>query len=226
MIATEAESQTAKTAINDVLWPQIRSALNPGNPGGMPLFVDMLGPRYAHQEVAEYWMRDRLLELIASNTDVYRGAEKYALQLDATTHPTPAGYMQMGAHTGRKAASWLLDTTQVPAGPSITSPIRAGNNATVTISVPAGGTLVKPSEPDFFGLFDASDNRIDITGYSWAGNDLTLTGATQPAKLRYPCPTGKKNVDITKIIRLSDPVNRIYTGEPGFVLESMATHVF
>lgn len=228
IITTEAQSQLVKTAVNDVLWPQIRTAIHAANANGQPIWVDMLGPRYSGDELAEYWIRDRMIELIDATTRIYRGAEKYALQLDDTTHPTSGGYAQMGAHTGRKVASWLLDTTQSPRGPGVTSPVRSGNNVTVTISVPAGKTLVKPSSPDFFGLFDGSENRIPITGYSWNGNDLTLSAGSQPAKLRYPCRPidNRQNVDINNIIRLSSPVDPVYTGEPGLVLESMATHTF
>lgn len=227
MLASEAASFDAKAAILDAIFPQVRLAINASNPNGMPIWVDMLGPRYPSGELGEYWMRDRLIEIVEAGTRVYMGAEKYAVQLDGTTHPTPLGYRQIGAHVGRKAAAWLLDPTNADVrGPQITNPVRSGSDVTVTISVPSGETLEKPSSPDFFGLFDASDGRIDIDGFTWSGNDLTIHGAQTPAKLRYPCPTGENLVDISKIIRLSDPADPVYVGEPGLPLESMLTHTF
>lgn len=214
---------------------EIRTAINSGNPTGMPVWMDILGPRFPAHEIGEYLVRDKMIEIVDENTRIYRGAEKYALQLDGTTHPVAGsdGYAQMGAHTGRKVASWLVDTSQSPSGPSIINPQRNGRDVSVTISVPAGQTLVKPANPEWFGLFDGSENRIPISNFSWSDNVLTMTAAPSPApipaKLRYPCrpiPTSPINVDITKIIRLSNPVDPIYPGEPGFVLESMKTHTF
>jgi hypothetical protein len=226
-ITTEAQSISAQTAMEDVLWPQIRTALNSGTPAAVPIFVDMIGPRYASDEIAEYWMRDRLIESIDAGTNVHRGAETYGCQLDATVHPTEAGYQLMGAHAGRHVNAWIVDGVTSLRGPSIASAVRTGNNVAVTITVPATKTLVKPTAPDFFGLFDGSDNRIAITGYSWVGNVVTLTAASTPSKLRYPCrPIGSadsRTIDIDNIIRLTDPSDPVYAGEPGLLLESTVT---
>ena len=202
------------------IFDQIRTAAGDAN---MPFFVDILGQRFVSQEFNEYRLRDAMLAMIAAEADVFRGCEKYPLLLDNTTHPTTdIGYATMGAWTGRKVAAWLLDET-LP-GPSIASAVRTGNNVAVTITVPSGGTLIKPAQPDYFGLFDASDNRIPITDYSWSGDVLTITGASVPARLRYPARENKL-ADIARVVRLSNPsnANRLFVGEPGLPLESAPT---
>jgi hypothetical protein len=233
LIVSEAQSHDAQTAIEDVLWPAIRAACDSSgtNPTGMPVFVDMLGHRFDGDEMGEYWMRDRLIESVQAGYRTYYGVEKYALQLDMTTHPVKAaqGYMQQGAHAARKVGAWLLNpaaTVGSPGmrGPYISGATRSGQDVEVVITVPSGGTLIKPSEPDFFGLFDASENRLEITAFNWSGDNVTLTASGGvPAKLRYPCSTGKSVVDTSKIIRLEDPSDWVYPGEIGFPLESMKT---
>lgn len=224
-ITTQAQAADVGTAIEDVILPEIRAAMNAGTPTNVPIWLDVLGPRYSGDELPEYWIRDAMLAIIDAGTNLFRGAEKYALQLGSDAHPTPESYRQMGAHTGRKVANWLVNSATLD-GPSISTPSLSGLDVTVPISVPSGKTLVKPASPDFFGLFDGSDNAIAITGYSWSGDNLTITGASAPAKMRYPVPTGSDDVNISKIIRLSDPSDPLYTGEPGLVLESMITHTF
>lgn len=222
---------TATSAIaNDVaagmleIYSQVRAVAGSSS---LPVFVDLIGPRFAAQEFNEYRLRDAMVAMIAGASRVYRGAEKYALLLDKTTHPsTDFGYACLGAWTGRKVAAWLLDTmTTNPApGPSISSAVRTGNSVAVTIATPAGGSLVKPATPDFFGLFDASDNRIPVTGYSWSGDTLTITGATQPARFRYPARIdGAANV--ANVVRLANPSDPLFAGEPGLPLESAPTVV-
>jgi len=210
------------------IFSQLRTAMGDAN---APVFADILGYRFASNEFNEYRLRDAMLDMIDLDADIFRGAEKYALQLDSTTHPVIdyLGYGQMGAHTGRKVAAWLVDGTDLR-GPSIAGAVKTGSEVAVTITVPAGKTLVKPESPDFFGLFDENEDRVAITGYAWDGNVLTLTAENDSAaKLRYPArPVAGRTpplIDISKIIRLSDPssADRIYTGEPGLVLESAKT---
>ena len=205
---------------------EIRTAILPSGPNALPVWWDMLGPRYSANELNEYRLRDAMITEIDSLSRNFRGAEKYALLLDSSTHPTETneGYGRMGAWTGRKIVQWLKDLSELR-GPSISGTVRTGNDVAVTISTPAGKTLVKPDEPDFFGLFDVSDNRISITNYSWDGDVLTITGETQPAKMRYPARKDGSS-DITRVIRLSDPSDPLFTGEPGLPLESIQTVVF
>ena len=202
------------------IWAGIRAVARPSSPTSFPIFVDVLGIRYAGQDEHEHWVRDAQLEAIASGTNIIRGCEKYALKLGETTHPARdlGGYAQMGAHTGRIVESWLLTGT-AERGPSISSAVRTGNSVAVAISTPSGKTLLKPTEPDFFGFWDASGNALAITGFSWGDSTLTITTAGTPAKMRYPARTGRVH-DITNIIRLSAPTTPIYTGEPGLVLQS------
>jgi len=224
-VTTQSAANDVVAAMADTIIPDIRAAIDAGAPTDVPVWLDMLGPRYPGDELGEYMIRDGMIGIVEAGTNLFRGAEKYALQLGQDTHPTPAAYQQMGAHTGRKVANWLVNQTDLR-GPSITSPVLAGSNVTVTINVPSGKTLIKPSRPTFFGLFDESDAPIEITGYAWIGNDLTLTCASPPAKLRYPVRPDETLVDITRIIRLSSPSDPVYDGEHGLVLESMVTHVF
>ena len=220
---TSADATLFKTAINTI-FSSCRAACNPGSPTSVPIFLDMLGPRYQADEASEYIVGDAIIDVIAAGTNLYRGAEKYALRLDLTTHPTrdKSGYSQLGAHEGRKVNGWLLGS--VPSGPSITSAVRTGNNVAVTVTVPSGKSLIKPSQPDFFGLYDGSGNSISITDYNWSGNVLTLTAASQPSTLKYPVPlrvgTGAtKPTDINKVVRLASPSDPVVVGEPGLVLE-------
>lgn len=224
-LSTASEATNVATAMLHLL-TELRTAENPGNPGGVPVFVDMLGPRFPSNELGEYLLRDAMIDMIDANARIYRGAEKYAAFLDSTTHPAEGfeGYARLGAWAGRKAAHWLLNDAALD-GPSIGTVTRTGSSVTVPINVPVGETLIKPSVPDFFGLFDASENRIPITNYSWSGDTLTLTAAETPAKFRYPARKGG-NSDIRKIVRLSDPSSPYYPGEPGLPLESVKTVTF
>lgn len=201
----------------------IRTVLNPVGPNALPVFWDILGPRYSTHEMNEYRLRDAMLTEIDGLSRNFRGAEKYALRLDGTTHPSEDndGYGRMGAWTGRKVAKWLIDLGELR-GPQIGTVTRSGSSVSVPIVTPSGGTLIRPSEPDFFGLFDASDNRIPITSYSWSGDTLTITGATEPARFRYPARKGGA-ADIEKIVRLANPSDPIFEGEPGLPLESAQT---
>lgn len=224
LISTFSDAALFKTGVQTIL-TALRTACNAGTPTNVPVFIDILGIRYSTQETGEHWIRDALIDVVTAGTNVYRGAEKHALRLGNTTHPTRdmSGYGQMGAHVARKVENWLLLGTNLP-GPSIASAVRTGNNVAVTITVPTG-SLQKPLQPDFFGLFDGSGNAIAITNYSWAGNVLTITGASQPTTFRYPVTTrigtgAAKVADINRIVRLAAPSSPLYTGEPGLVLES------
>lgn len=211
---------TAATVITcwEYKFQKVREACNAGSPTGVPIFVDILGPRYVADEFDEYALRDAMLGMIDAGTNLYRGAEKYALTLDNTTHPCEdaTGYGRMGEWTGRKVAAWLVGDA-VPDGPSISGVVRSGNNLTVSIAVGGGDTLVKPTNPMYFGAWNAGGTRLVATGYSWSGNDLTITYAEQPATFRYPAREEAK-CDITRVVRYDD-VN----GLPGFPLESVAT---
>lgn len=230
-LLTEAASYAPQTAIVNKLLPDVRSACNAGSPTSVPVWIDLLGPRFAGSELAEYWMRDRLLGVIAGGTNIFRGIEKYQGQLTRDTiHPSPATYKLYGAQLGRKVTSWLLGLGELR-GPQINTVgvIKSGNQVTIPITVPSGKTLVKPASPRFFGFFDGSDNRIDITSWSaWSGNSITATLASAPSKMRYPAarPASEGDlIDITQIIRLSDPSPALYVGETGLPLESIQTLV-
>lgn len=200
-----------------------RLAIRPASPATVPFFVDVLGPRYASNEVGEYLLRDSMLSNLIDQANTFRGAEKYALSLDSTTHPTSDndGYGRMGAWTGRKVANWLA-TGQDLRGPSIASTARAGNVVSVLITAPSGGTLVKPASPDFFGLWDSSGVRLPIIGYSWSGNTLNLTTSRPASTFRYPARSDKLH-NISNIVRLANPASPLFPGEPGLPLESTRT---
>ena len=221
-----ADVALVRAAVENTLFPQLRTACFAASPTSIPIFCDILGPRFAGNEAAEYAYRDAMLDMIAAGTNVFRGAEKYALVLDLTIHPVSGltGYSQMGAHTGRKIESWLL-TGQTLAGPTIASAVRTVNSVAVTITVPIGKTLITPAQPDFFGLFDGAGAAIPVTNWSWSGNVLTLSAASPAASLRYPVPLRvgsgpTKPADINKIVRLTAPSDPLFPGEPGLVLES------
>lgn len=200
-----------------------RLAIRPASPATVPFFVDVLGPRYASQEMGEYLLRDSMLANFIGQANTFRGAEKYALSLDSTLHPTTDndGYGRMGAWVGRKVASWLA-TGQELRGPSVATTSRDGNTVSVAITVPSGEALVKPATPDFFGLWDAAGTRLPVTAYEWSGNTLKLTTQTPAATLRYPARSEKPH-DINNIVRLSDPVAPLFAGESGLPLESIRT---
>lgn len=222
-LVSVAVADDMKTALTGKLWPSIRSAINSGAPTDVPIFVDMPGPRYAVDELDEYTVRDRLIDAVNEGTNIFWGIEKYALPLDATTHPSSdVGYRQQGAHAGRKVAAWLVDHDSVPRGPSITGVSRSGNRLTVAISVPAGKTLVKPAAPIFFGAWNGS-TKLSLSGFSWSGNDLSFDCSGTPTTFRYPARTGNRIVDLTSIVRLTDPSDPLYTDEIGFPLESCKT---
>lgn len=199
---------------------QLRTGCNATTPTDVPVWVDILGIRYSADEADEYALRDAMLGMISSGTNIFRGAEKYAVVLDSSTHPCEdfSGYARLGAWTGRKVAAWLVDGSELR-GPSISGAVRSGSNVTVSITVPATKTLVKPTEPEFFGLFNASGDRLEITGYSWSGNDLTLTCDGTPTTFRYPARQ-EKRCNIKNVVRLSDPSSPYFAGEPGLPLES------
>lgn len=200
-----------------------RLAIRPASPATVPFFVDVLGPRYASQEMGEYLLRDSMIANLIGQANTFRGVEKYALSLDSTLHPTGDndGYGRMGAWAGRKVANWLA-TGQELRGPSVATTSRAGNIVSVAITVPAGETLVKPATPDFFGLWGASGTRLPITAYEWSGNTLKLTTQTPAATLRYPARSEKPH-DIKNIVRLSNPAAPLFAGESGLPLESIRT---
>jgi hypothetical protein len=202
------------------IWSKIRTAQT----ANYAIFVDVLGPRFAVHEFNEYRLRDAMLAEIAAGTNVFRGAEKYSALLDSTTHPSQkdgAGYAYLGAQTGRKVATWLQTGTP-ESGPTISGVTRSGNTVTVAITVPGGRTLQKPAAPEFFGLFNSAGERLTNTAYSWDGNNLTITGSGAPATFRYPArPTKPHSVE--SIVRLNNPSDPLYTGEPGLPLESIAT---
>lgn len=230
-ITTQTQAENVRDAVRDVLWPQMRAGIDSVDPDDVPIWVDMIGPRFAGSEFGEYLLRDQMIDLIDATANTYRGAEKYALLLDNTTHPSRdlLGYGRMGAYTGRKVAAWLVDKADEVRGPSINSGsvVKSGASVTVPITVPAGKTLIKPASPQFFGLFDASENRVPITGYSWSGDTLTLTAAnTTATRLRYPARESGF-ADINRIVRLSNPssADRLFVGEPGLPLESAKTIV-
>lgn len=218
-VTTSLEANDVSDAMFDAIITDVRTAAGSSS---LPVFVDMLGPRYSGSEFGEYLLRDAMIDMVDDNSNVFRGAEKYAAILDNTTHPTTDfGYARLGAWSGRKVATWLVDGTP-EGGPSISGVVRSGNDVEFTITVPDGKTLVKPDSPDFFGLFDGDDNRIAITDFSWGGDNLTVTGETQPSFVRYPARKGG-SVDIENVVRLSDPEEPIFDGEVGYPLESMKT---
>ncbi|NPD15794.1 hypothetical protein HOY34_11335 [Xinfangfangia sp. D13-10-4-6] len=200
-----------------------RTAINPGNPNGIPWFVDLLGPRFTLHEMNEYRLRDAMLDMIGGDTRTFRGAEKYAANLDATTHPAEdfSGYARLGAWAGRKMAKFYTDLGELR-GPQIGAVIRSGSAVTVPITTPGDVALVRPDRPDFFGLWDASGTRLPITGFGWTGNTLTITAGGTPATMRYPARSDRPH-DITNIIRLNNPADPVFPGEPGLPLESVRT---
>lgn len=224
-LVSDTAADNMQTALTTVLWPHLRSAINSGSPTSIPIFMDMLGPRYPIDEQKEYKVRDRIIDAVTAATNVFWGVEKYALQLAGDVHPadTGLGYAQMGAWIGRIVASWLVSHSAVLTGPSISGVTRVGNRVTVAVNVPAGKTLIKPAAPDFLGLFDASENRLPTSNYAWSGNDLSFDVPATPAKFRYPARTGKLLVDTSKIIRLADPSDPLFTGEIGLPLRSCKT---
>lgn len=222
-ITTEADSYDVQDALTGVLWPQVRLALNPGNPSGQPIWLDMIGPRFAADEFAEYWLRDRFIESIEATNRTYMGSETYHLPFDATVHPTNEGYAWYGATHGRKGAAWLVDKNAYLRGPQIASAAIVGSTVEVTITVPSGTTLIKPEKPDFFGLFTSEETRVQQSAYSWVGNKLVIGFKGSPARLRYPARSDRTK-DINNVIRLDNP-DPLFVGEPGLVLESTKTIV-
>lgn len=219
----EADAQSSalnvanvSSAVTATMFPSIRNACKPSSPNDLFIFVDMLGFRYAADQERENALRDMMLNIVSSGVNVFRGSEKYAVELDSTFHPTQTGYQQLGAHTGRKAAHFLSTGNQL-AGPRISSAVRSGNSVSVNINVPVGGTLVKPEHPAHFCLYDAGGVRMPYSA-SWSGNTLNLRCPSQPASLRYPAR--EERFDVGRIVRLSNPSDPIYSGEIGLPLES------
>lgn len=230
-ITTEAASHDVIDAVTGTLWPELRTAVGTVNGETATIFADLIGPRFVEDEFAEYWMRDRLIEVLddATTVNVLRACEKYSLPLGLNTHPTAWGYQQFGALKGRKTAQWLIDKTQLR-GPRIDVDNVAvvGDWVEVPILTPSGKTLVKPAAPQFFGLFDASENRLPIVATAWDGAKIKLKPSSPAAlaSLRYPArPTGAWKT--SDIIRLSDPsvTDAYFTGERGLPLESIKTLV-
>lgn len=224
-VATSIYATEIAGVMKSAIIAGLRTASGATDATGWPVWVDMLGPRFSGDEVGEYLLRDAMISTVNDGAPLLRGAEKYALLLDNTTHPTTDnnGYGRYGAWLGRKLSAWLLDGSDLR-GPSISSAVRSGSNVAVTISVPSGGTLVKPSEPDFFGLWDGSGARLGITNYSWSDNVLTLTADGTPATFRYPArQPNNRRADISRIVRLSDPADPLFDDEPGLPLESVST---
>lgn len=217
VIANFSDVALFKTAVQTI-WQALRTACNAGSPTTIPFFVDMLGIRYEPDWPYEHWIRDALIDLIAAGTNVFRGAETYAARMDTTMHPSndARGYGQIGAHAGRIVSSWGL-TGAVPASPTIGAVTRLANVVTVPITTP--GTLIKPGQPDWFGLFDGAGAQIPIVNYVWSGNSLLLTAAAQPASLRYPVAT-RRVTDPSRIIRLNAPAAPLVTDEIGLPLAS------
>ena len=221
-VADAAAVALVKSAVTNRLFPDIRAAMIPGNPTGARIWVDMLGFRIVGDEDRENMLRDMIVEIITETQGVFRGAEKYAAELDATLHPTQAGYQMLGAHTGRRVAHFLVTGNQLEA-PTISGASRSGNTVTVNIAVPSGGTLVKPAHPGHFGLYNAGGAKMPYSAM-WAGDTLTLTTPNQAVSLRYPAR--ENNFDASRIIRLADPNDPIYPGEPGLPLQSRLPIVF
>lgn len=213
---TQAEIDAVQTAITSRLFPDIRAALNASAPNSVRIFVDLLGFRYLADQDRENGLRDMMLSLLGSQPSLYRGAEKYAIELDSTFHPTERGYLTLGAHAGRQVAAVLATGVELEA-PGISTATRSGNRVDVTISVPAGKTLVKPAMPSHFGVYDAGGVRMAYRA-SWAGNVLSLTTPNAPARLRYPAREAV--FDASRIVRLSDPVDPLFLNEPGIPLQS------
>lgn len=219
-VTTEALADDVIEAIEDRLWPDWRAALNAGSPTSQPIWVEMHGHRFSGDEMAEYWLRDGMISLIERSTNVFRGSETYYLPMDATTHPTSDGYRWMGAQTGRRVAAWLQGAAELR-GPQIASAAIVRNAVEVTFTIPAGTTMLRPTNPDFFGLFTSGDVRIPHGTASWSGRTLRLPFEGAPAKLRYPARSDR-TLDINNVIRLANDAP-LFTGEPGLVLESAGT---
>jgi len=219
MTRNDAKSFVVKDAIRSALWRGTLERLG----ARCPIWVDLLGPRKSWLEHHEYRMRDRLIELCEEEKGVFRGAEKYPLELNSTDHPTTEGNIHMAAQTGRKIAAWLNGEPEL-CGPRIA--VIEDTSSRVEISIDAGGKdFIRPPEPDYFAAFDANDKPIPLTDATWCGNRLSFARAAPPAKLCYPARTGRP-VDISRIIRHADPTDPLFPGEPGLVLESMITHTF
>lgn len=220
--STDARAIQVADGMTSLLYA-IRAELNPAGPNALPVFWDLIGPRYAGHEFNEYRLRDAMIDEIDSLSRNLRGVEKYALRLDSTVHPSEdlEGYGRMGAWAGRKVAQWLIDLGELR-GPQISSVVRSGNDVAISINVPSGKTLVKPADPDFIGLWNAAGSRVGILSQSWSGNTLTVKASDTPATFRYPARSDRA-FDINNIIRLSDPSDAIFPGEPGLPLESSKT---
>lgn len=219
----EADAQSSslnvanvQTAITTRLFPDIRNACDSGAPNSVLIFADILGFRYIADQDRENALRDMMLNVISAGTNVFRGAEKYAVELDSTFHPTQIGYQTLGAQTGRKVAE-LIATGNILEAPSIATASRSGTSVTVNISVPSGKTLVKPEHPAHFGLYDAGGVRLPYAA-SWSGDSVTLTCPSVPVSLRYPAR--ETSFDASRIVRLSNPTDAIFPGEPGLPLQS------
>ncbi|MCV2448897.1 hypothetical protein [Paracoccus sp. DMF] len=225
----EADAQSSslnvanvQTAITTRLFPDIRSACDSGAPNSVLIFVDILGFRYIADQDRENALRDMMLNVISSQTNVFRGSEKYAVELDSTFHPTQIGYQTLGAHTGRRVAE-LIATGNVLEAPAIATAGRSGTSVTININVPSGKTLVKPVHPAHFGLYDAGGVRLPYSA-SWSGDSVTLTCPSVPVSLRYP--DREVFFDASRIVRLADPADPIFPGEPGLPLQSRLPIVF
>lgn len=212
---------------------------NPSTPSDEIWLVDLEGRRgaagYARRIAI---MRDSRLTMIAANANLRFGMEAYDIPLPADDdHPQGLDWGHFGLRTAVAVANEFFGGT-VPTGPTIGTITRP---TSTTISVPivpgAGRTIVKPTSPVGFGLFDANDlvtgNRITPSAYSWAGDTLTLTVPAQNLLLTYPYIDGSDEWSYLpgstedRIIRY---VEKVATGDPtgrftdiGFPLRSFAS---
>lgn len=219
-VTNSTEATAVADAMIDTIIADVRTEAGSSS---IPVFVSMLGPRFEAQEMGEYLLRDAIIDMVNGASNVFWGAENYACRLDSTTHPSEdnRGYGYMGAQVGRRVAEYLLTGASL-SGPTIGTVTRSGSDVTVPINVPAGKSLVKPADPDFIGLWDGSGNRLSIISNSWASDTLTVTVSGTPTTFRYPARP-LRPYDLDSIIRLTDPVDPLYSGEPGLPLESKKT---
>jgi hypothetical protein len=108
-------------------------------------------------------------------------------------------------------------------GPSIASAAKVWGGIDVTISVPAGQALIKPAAPDVFGVFDAGESLIPISGKGGGPATCCASPATRMPRpgCAYPINLYRQPY-VDNIIRLDNP-SPLFAGDPGLVLESCKT---